>query len=103
MFTKESYYNYLDRIKERMDIYYERNAIPSIHPIDVSLSQCFFDLLCLSNGSLNQLKENISKMIENMYLDNKAYFDEQNKNLTANVNIEKEITTSIIKMSETIN
>jgi hypothetical protein len=81
MFSREDYYNYLSRIKGKMDLFCNNNSILLIHPIDVALSQCFFDMLLLSSLNIDDCCNAVLKMVENIYLDNKDYFDDKNKNL----------------------
>lgn len=102
MFTKENYYDYLDRIKDRVDNYFDRTAILAIHPVDISLSQCFVDMLLLSPQNMDSIKNSILKMIENIYLDNKEYFDEKNKNLDSE-NKENNLPKNYIESSKIIN
>jgi hypothetical protein len=84
MFSREDYYNYLSRIKGKMDLLCNNNSIPSVHPVDVALSQCFFDMLLLSSLNIDDCCNAVLKMLKSIYLDNKEFFDKNNKNLITN-------------------
>jgi len=81
MFKKEDYYNCLNRIKEDIDRYIIQNINYKIHPFDVILHRWFADYLSLSLVNINKVKEDFSITIDNIYLENKEFFDHVNKNL----------------------
>lgn len=81
MYNKEDYYKCLNRIKEDIDKYIIQNINYKIHPLDVILHRWLADFLSLSLVSINKLKEHFSITIDNIYLENKEFFDHVNKNL----------------------
>jgi hypothetical protein len=88
MFKKEDYYYFLDGIKFHTERYLEQHTEYDIHPLDIIFYKCFSDFILLTLSDMNKVKDAFSKMIDSIYLENKEFFDDRNKNLSlANKNV----------------